>query len=61
MSRDDVEQAIRAGIHDSYRFGVGFAISAVEIFAGRSSDPGTFNDLLAYLRNYSAGLWTADQ
>lgn len=61
MSRDDVEAAIRAGIHDSYRYGVGYAIQVVETFQERSTDPDTFAELLAYLRRYSAGLWTADQ
>ncbi len=61
MSRDDVEAAIRAGIHDSYRYGVGFAIQTIETFRDRSTDQSTFEELLEYLRNYSAGLWKADR
>lgn len=61
MSRDDVEKAIRAGIHDSYRYGVGFAIATIEKYQQNTTDPDTFTELLTYLRTYSAGLWKADQ
>ena len=61
MSRDDVETAIRAAIHDSYRYGLGFAIEAIETFKLRSTDGETFEDLLTHLRDYSVNLWSASK
>jgi len=57
MTRDEVEVAIRSAIHDSYRYGLGYGISVVEKFYERTSDPATFNVMLAELRSYSANLW----
>ena len=55
--RDEVEQAIRAAIHDTYRYGIGFALEAIEQFRGQSTDPDTFDKLLDYIRQYSVTLW----
>jgi hypothetical protein len=52
----EVEQALRNGVHDAYRYGFGAAIQIVEIFAAHSTDPSTFLAVLDELRRRSASM-----
>ena len=56
MTDDDfpkVAAAVRGGINDAYRLGLGVAIQTLEEYRTRTTDPYTFEAVLAHLRELS--------
>jgi hypothetical protein len=48
-----VAAAVRSGINDAYRLGLGVAIATIEEYRDRTSDPNTIEAVLAHLRDLS--------
>lgn len=48
-----VAAAVRSGINDAYRLGLGVAIQTLEEYRTRTTDPYTFEAVLAHLRELS--------